>query len=112
MHAPTTNSKPLVPLNRSLVVTAVLAGLIVAAALWLVARNQSDAAWVLRSLSVRNEVTNVLNQIEMRRLGSAAICLPVATAIYPRITGRQRYFQLRLIVSPIWFEIVRKSSRP
>ena len=81
MHAPATNPKPLVPLNRSLVVTAILAGLIVAATFWLVARNQTDAAWVVRSLAVRDELTNVVNQVEAAETGQRGYLL----------TGRDSY---------------------
>ena len=81
VHAPATNPKPLAPLNRSLVVTAVLAGLIVAATFWLVARNQSDAALVVRSLAVRDELTKVVSQVETAETGQRGYLL----------TGRDSY---------------------
>ena len=81
VHAPATNPKLLVPLNRSLVVTAILAGLIVAATFWLVARNQSDAALVVHSLAVRDELTNVVNQVEAAETGQRGYLL----------TGRDSY---------------------
>jgi signal transduction histidine kinase/CheY-like chemotaxis protein len=81
VHAPATNPKPLTPLNRSLVVTAVLAGLIVAATFWLVARNQSDAALVVRSLAVRDELTKVVSQVETAETGQRGYLL----------TGRDGY---------------------
>src|SRR5580698_9427180 len=54
-----TDRKPLAVLNRSLAVTAVLAALIMAASFWLGARNKSDDEWVLHSLAVREELTQV-----------------------------------------------------
>ena len=81
MHATATTSRPLVPLNRSLVLTAVLAGLIVAATFWLVARNQSDAAWVVHSLAARDELTNVLSRAEAAETGQRGYLL----------TGREDY---------------------
>jgi len=90
VHAPATNPKPLVPLNRSLVVTAVLAGLIVAATFWLVGRNQSDAAWVVRSLAVRDELTNVVNQVEAAETGQRGYLL----------TGRDSYPGYSIHFSP------------
>jgi signal transduction histidine kinase/CheY-like chemotaxis protein len=60
VHAPLTSPKGLTLLNRSLIVTTVLAALIVAAVFWLGARNKSDDLWVLHSLAVREQLTTVL----------------------------------------------------
>lgn len=111
MHATATTSRPLVPLNRSLVLTAVLAGLIVAATFWLVARNQSDAAWVVHSLAARDELTNVLSRAEAAETGQRGYLL----------TGREDYLAPYnqaikelpdlLIILPISPAIIRVSNR-
>jgi signal transduction histidine kinase len=81
VHAPLTNPKPLTLLNRSLVVTTVLAALIMAAAFWLGARNKSDDEWVLHSLAVREQLTRVLNLVEDAETGQRGYLL----------TGREDY---------------------
>jgi signal transduction histidine kinase/CheY-like chemotaxis protein len=75
VHAPATNPNPLALLNRSLVVTAVLAGLIMAAAFWLAARSQSDAALAVRSLAVRDELMKVVGQVEAAETGQRGYLL-------------------------------------
>jgi signal transduction histidine kinase/CheY-like chemotaxis protein len=81
VHGPVTSPKPLALLNRSLVVTTVLAALIVAAAFWLGARNKSDDQWVVHSLAVRDQLTNVLGLVESAETGQRGYLL----------TGRDRY---------------------
>jgi signal transduction histidine kinase len=67
--------KPLALLNRSLVVTTVLAALIVAAAFWLGARNKSDDQWVLHSLEVRAQLTRVLSLAQSAETGQRGYLL-------------------------------------
>jgi signal transduction histidine kinase/CheY-like chemotaxis protein len=75
--------RPLALLNRSLVVTTVLAALIVAAAFWLGARNKSDDQWVLHSLEVRAQLTRVLSLVQSAETGQRGYLL----------TGRDLYLQ-------------------
>ena len=75
--------RPLALLNRSLVVTTVLAALIVAAAFWLGARNKSDDQWVLHSLEVRAQLTHVLSLVQSAETGQRGYLL----------TGRDIYLQ-------------------
>jgi signal transduction histidine kinase len=76
-----TAQKPLALLNRSLIITAALAALIVAAAFWLGARNKSDAAWVVHSLAVRDQLTTVLSLVQSAETGQRGYLL----------TGRDDY---------------------
>ena len=73
--APATDQRPLALLNRSLVVTAVLAALIMAAAFWLGARNKSDDAWVVHSLAVRDQLTRVQNLVQGAETGQRGFLL-------------------------------------
>jgi signal transduction histidine kinase len=76
-----TDRKPLAVLNRSLAVTAVLAALIMAASFWLGARNKSDDEWVLHSLAVREELTQVRILVQAAETGQRGYL----------ITGRDAY---------------------
>jgi signal transduction histidine kinase len=76
-----TDRKPLAVLNRSLAVTAVLAALLVAASFWLGARNKSDDEWVLHSLAVREELTQVRILVQAAETGQRGYL----------ITGRDAY---------------------
>jgi CHASE3 domain sensor protein len=67
--------KPLALLNRSLLVTAALAALMLAAVFWLGARNRSDAEWVAHSLAVRGQLTQVLNQVQSAETGQRGYLL-------------------------------------
>jgi hypothetical protein len=69
VQPPLTDSKPLTLLNRSLFVTAVLAALMLAAAFWLGARNQTDDAWVQHSLAVRAQLIRVLSLVQSAETG-------------------------------------------
>jgi signal transduction histidine kinase/CheY-like chemotaxis protein len=69
------DQKPLALLNRSLVVTAVLAAVIMAAAFWLGARNKSDDAWVLHSLAVRDQLTRVQSLVQGAETGQRGFLL-------------------------------------
>jgi signal transduction histidine kinase/CheY-like chemotaxis protein len=75
--------RPLALLNRSLVVTTVLAALIVAAAFWLGARNKADDQWVLHSLDVRAQLTRVLSLVQSAETGQRGYLL----------TGRDIYLE-------------------
>jgi signal transduction histidine kinase len=75
------DQKPLTLLNRSLVVTAVLAAMIVAATFWLGARNKDDDEWVLRSLAVRDQLTQVRTMVQAAETGQRGYL----------ITGRDSY---------------------
>jgi signal transduction histidine kinase len=81
VHAPVTGPRPFALLNRSLVATTVLAALIVAAAFWLGARNKTDDAWVLHSVTIRDQLTQVLSQVESAETGQRGYLL----------TGRESY---------------------
>jgi signal transduction histidine kinase len=70
-------------LNRSLVVTTALAALIMAAALWLGARNKSDDQWVLHSLEVRAQLTRLLSLVQSGETGQRGYLL----------TGRDIYLR-------------------
>jgi signal transduction histidine kinase len=72
---------PLALLNRSLVVTIVLAALIMAAAFWLGALNKSDDAWVVNSLAVRDQMVRVLSVVQSAETGQRGYLL----------TGREEY---------------------
>jgi signal transduction histidine kinase/CheY-like chemotaxis protein len=72
---------PLTPLNRSLIVSTVLAALIVAATFWLGARNKGDDQWVLHSLEVRGDLTRVLSLVQSAETGQRGYLL----------TGRDSY---------------------
>jgi signal transduction histidine kinase len=74
-------SNPLALLNRVLVATTLLAALIMAAALWLDARNKSDDAWVVQSLAVRDQLVRVLNVVQSAETGQRGYLL----------TGREAY---------------------
>jgi signal transduction histidine kinase/CheY-like chemotaxis protein len=75
--------KPLALLNRSLVVTTMLAALIVAAAFWLGARSRSDDEWVRHSLDVRAQLTHVLSLVQSAETGQRGYLL----------TGQDLYLQ-------------------
>ncbi len=81
MHAPVTTAKPLAPLNRTLVVTTVLAAAIVAVVFWLYARNKSDDQWVVQSLAIREQLTRVLSLVQSAETGQRGYLL----------TGRDDY---------------------
>jgi signal transduction histidine kinase len=78
-----TAPKPLAQLNRTLVVTTVLAGLIMAAAFWLGARNKSDDEWVLHSLEVRAHLAHILSLVQSGETGQRGYLL----------TGRDEYLR-------------------
>jgi signal transduction histidine kinase/CheY-like chemotaxis protein len=78
-----TDTRPLALLNRSLVVTAVLAALMLVAAFWLGARNKSDDEWVVHSLSVRDQLTRVLSLVQSAETGQRGYLL----------TGRDDYLK-------------------
>ena len=75
MSPPLADSKPLRLLNRSLFVTAVLAALMLTAAFWLAARSATDAAWVVHSLSVRDQLTRVLSLVQSAETGQRGYLL-------------------------------------
>ena len=81
MRPQLTDRKPLALLNRSLAVTAVLAALIMAASFWLGARNKSDDEWVLHSLAVRDQLTQVRILVQAAETGQRGYL----------ITGRDAY---------------------
>jgi signal transduction histidine kinase len=81
LRAPLTDQKPLALLNRSLIVTAALAAMMVAAAFWLGARNKSDDVWVVHSLAVRDQLTLVLSLVQSTETGQRGYLL----------TGRDDY---------------------
>jgi signal transduction histidine kinase len=81
MRPPLTDSKPLTLLNRSLFLTAVLAALMLTAAFWLAARSATDAAWVVHSLSVRDQLIRVLSLVQSAETGQRGFLL----------TGRNDY---------------------
>jgi signal transduction histidine kinase/CheY-like chemotaxis protein len=83
VQPPLTDSKPLTLLNRSLFVTAVLAALMLAAAFWLGARNQTDDAWVQHSLAVRAQLIRVLSLVQSAETGQRGFLL----------TGRDDYLE-------------------
>ena len=66
---------PLAPLNRSLIVSTVLAAMIVAAAFLLGARNKSDDQWVLHSLELRGQLTRVLSLVQSAETGQRGYLL-------------------------------------
>jgi signal transduction histidine kinase len=78
-----TDNKSLTLLNRSLFVTAVLAALMLAAALYLGARNRSDDEWVVHSLSVRDQLIRVLSLVQSAETGQRGYLL----------TGRDDYLK-------------------
>ena len=78
-----TDNKPLTLLNRSLFITAVLAALMLAAALYLGARNKSDDEWVAHSLSVRDQLIRVLSLVQSTETGQRGYLL----------TGRDDYLK-------------------
>jgi signal transduction histidine kinase len=80
---PLTDPKPLGLLNRSLIVTTLLAALMMVAAFWLGARNKSDDEWVLHSLTVRDLLTQTLNLVESAETGQRGYLL----------TGRDSYLE-------------------
>jgi signal transduction histidine kinase/CheY-like chemotaxis protein len=80
---PLTDPKPLALLNRSLVITTVLAALIMAATFWLGASNKSDNERVVRSLAVRDQLTRTLNLVQSAETGQRGFLL----------TGRDSYLQ-------------------
>jgi signal transduction histidine kinase len=78
-----TNPKPLALLNRSLVITTLLAASIMAAMFWLGAGYKSDNEWVVRSLMVRDQLTRTLNLVQSAETGQRGFLL----------TGRDSYLQ-------------------
>jgi signal transduction histidine kinase len=72
---PANESRPLTLLNRSLFVTAVLAALMLTAAFWLAARNATDDAWVVHSLSVRDQLVRVLSLVQSAETGQRGYLL-------------------------------------
>jgi signal transduction histidine kinase len=70
-----TDSKPLTLLNRSLFLTAVLAALMLTATFWLAARSATDTAWVVHSLSVRDQLTRVLSLVQSAETGQRGYLL-------------------------------------
>jgi signal transduction histidine kinase/CheY-like chemotaxis protein len=83
MRPQLTDTRPLALLNRSLFATAVLAALMLAVAFWLGARNKSDDAWVVHSLSVRDQLTRVLSLVQSAETGQRGYLL----------TGRDDYLK-------------------
>jgi signal transduction histidine kinase len=81
VRPPLTDSKPLTLLNRSLFVTAVLAALMLTAAFWLASRNAADDAWVIHSLSVRDQLIRILSLVQSAETGQRGYML----------TGREDY---------------------
>ncbi len=75
MTEPKSEPKPLALLNRSLVVTTMLAALIVAAAFWLGARNKTDDDWVRHSLEVRAQLVRVLSFVQSAETGQRGYLL-------------------------------------
>jgi signal transduction histidine kinase len=67
--------RPLTLLNRSLLATAVLAAMIMAAAFWLGARNSSDDAWVVHSLDMRAQLTRALSLVQSAETGQRGYLL-------------------------------------
>jgi signal transduction histidine kinase len=70
-----TESRPLTLLNRSLFVTALLAALMLSAAFWLAARNNTDDAWVVHSLSVRDQLIRILSLVQSGETGQRGYLL-------------------------------------
>jgi signal transduction histidine kinase len=68
-------------LNRSLFLTAVLAALMLTAAFWLAGRNATDDAWVVHSLSVRDQLIRILSLVQSAETGQRGFLL----------TGRDGY---------------------
>ena len=56
-------------------VTTALAGAIVAAMFWLIARKQSEEDWVRHTLSVRNQLANVLILMQRTETGQRGYLL-------------------------------------
>ena len=83
MRPQLTDRKPLALLNRSLFVTAALAALIMASAFWLGARNKNDDAWVMHTLSVRDQLMLVLSLVQSAETGQRGYLL----------TGRDDYLR-------------------
>jgi signal transduction histidine kinase/CheY-like chemotaxis protein len=81
VRPPLTDQRSLTLLNRSLIVTAALAAMMVIAAFWLGARNKSDDEWVVHSLAVRNQVVQVLSLVQSTETGQRGYLL----------TGRDEY---------------------
>ena len=77
------DNKPLTLLNRSLFITAMLAALMLAAALYLGARNKSDDEWVVHSLAVRDQLIRVLSLVQSAETGQRGFLL----------TGRDDYLK-------------------
>jgi signal transduction histidine kinase len=73
--------KPLALLNRTLLATAILAALIVAAVFWLDGRNKSDDQWVIHSLAIRDRLIRVLTLVQKAESGQRGYLL----------TGRDDY---------------------
>ena len=97
---PRTERRPLALLNRSLVVTTILAALIVAAAFWLGARNKNDDEWVQHSLEVRAQLTRVLSLVQSAETGQRGYLL----------TGQELYlgpYQMALAQLP---DVLRRTQ--
>ena len=69
MRPQLTDRKPLALLNRGLAVTAALAALLMAASFWLGARNKSDDEWVLHTLAVRSQLTQLRTLVQAAETG-------------------------------------------
>jgi len=83
MRPQLTDTRPLALLNRSLIVTAALAALMLVAAFWLGARNKSDDEWVVHSLSERDQLIRVLSLVQSAETGQRGYLL----------TGRDDYLK-------------------
>ncbi len=99
---PRSEPKPLALLNRSLVVTTVLAALIVAAAFWLGARNKSDDDWVLHSLEVRAQLTRVLSLVQSAETGQRGYLLTGRTFTSDPIRWRSSQLPASCSARRIW----------
>ena len=93
---PLADPKPLALLNRSLVITTALAALIMAAAFWLSARNRSDDEWVMRSLAVRDQVTQTFNLVQSAETGQRGYLLTGRAAISAHTKWPSPNFRARL----------------
>ncbi|MGA7789074.1 MAG: CHASE3 domain-containing protein [Xanthobacteraceae bacterium] len=75
MNEPKSAPNPLALLNRSLVVTTVLAAMIAGATFWLGGRNNTDDDWVQHSLEVRAQLTHILNLVQGAETGQRGYLL-------------------------------------
>ncbi len=79
--APSISPKSLAPLYWGLVAAVAIVAVIVAAILWVNARNQSDNAWVRHTLAVRSQLEQVLTLAQRAESGQRGYLL----------TGRETY---------------------